>query len=68
MVARALAAVFLIGILGALGLSDCTWSEPPVSTVSLDFPHGDLRLHVARDVPAHLFYGAHPEPQYRLLH
>jgi len=35
-------------------------SAGPVESVSLDFPHGELRLLVRRNGETHLFYGALP--------
>lgn len=38
----------------------CNPSAPQVTWISVDFPHGELRLHVWREGDAKLLYGALP--------
>jgi len=44
----------------ALVLASGAATAGEVSSISLDFPYGELRLLVQRDGEAHLFYGALP--------
>ena len=44
----------------ALVLSACNTDPPLVTWISIDFPHGALRLLVQREGDARLFYGALP--------
>lgn len=50
----------LVITLGVLVLSACDTNTTFVAGISVDFPHGELRLLVQRDNETRLFYGAHP--------
>lgn len=44
-------------------LLGCSPKSGSVTTISLDYPHGGLRLLIRRDGETQLFYGALPESQ-----
>ena len=50
----------LIHAVSVLFLAGCGGQAKTVTRISLDFPHGELRLLVRRDSETHLFYGALP--------
>jgi hypothetical protein len=50
-------------IVGALMLSGCNTDVRSVTWMTLDFPHGALRLVIQRDSDIRLFYGALPAYQ-----
>lgn len=52
--------IALICIVGVLVLAGCSTRAKSVASISLDFPHGALRLLVQRDSDTRLFYGALP--------
>jgi hypothetical protein len=52
--------VRFIWTVGALIINGCSTRARSVTSISLDFPHGGLRLLVQRDDEARLFYGALP--------
>jgi hypothetical protein len=52
--------LFIPITIGVLILSGCNTDENSVELISLDFPHGGLRLLVQRDRDARLFYAALP--------
>lgn len=46
-----------------LSLFGCYTDTNPVTSIVMDFPHGETRLLIRRDGEALLFYGALPESQ-----
>jgi hypothetical protein len=52
--------IFILAVVCVWMLSACNTDQNPVTRISLDFPHGGLRLLVQRDGDTRLFYGALP--------
>ncbi|MBN1259232.1 MAG: hypothetical protein JXB35_00995 [Anaerolineae bacterium] len=55
--------ICMLGMVVILVLSGCIPRAGQVTSISLDFPHGEARVLIHRDRGAHLFYAALPTSQ-----